>query len=156
MSKHWEVSYKRAIAEVRTPTALDEKVLERIRGVKALRPIRPPQKHSGLLSKAASSFSALAIVVVLLHPAQYIGAAPGQIVPESAQTGSRGLERYRAKPGTIVDTKSDRWHALRTEVDAGSYTQLCAQWRREQRSNTSDSLPADLASKARQHCRILP
>ncbi|MCQ3827822.1 hypothetical protein HXX02_00030 [Microbulbifer elongatus] len=155
-SDHWETSYRRAVEELRAPAALDDKILAGIRGVKTLKPARSRRQSGGLLSKAASACSALAIVVVLLHPAQYIGAAPGGVaLPEGDHTTPRGLERYRAKPATIK-VNTDPWHTLRTEVNAGSYMQLCAEWRRQKHSAAKASLPDDLVSKARQHCRILP
>lgn len=151
-SHQWELSYRRASAQLQVPAQLDEKVLSNARTVQ---PIRKSGNQTGrFLSKVASGLSAIAIAIVLLHPAQYIGATPGQI---SSQNNSRelGLERYREKIVTQRVT-ADAWHGLRTEVHAGNYMELCAQWRRQQRSTSEEALPSDLASKARQHCRILP
>jgi len=151
-SNHWELSYRRASGQLQAPTRLDEKVLSSAR---TIQPIRNGNSPSGrLLSKVASGFSAIAIAIVLLHPAQYIGATPGQISPNNSSR-ELGLERYRKKPEAERAT-TDAWHALRTEVGAGNYMELCAQWRRQQRATDKEPLPADLASKARQHCRILP
>ena len=138
-SKHWETSYRRAITNIRMPSDLDDKVQQGIRGVKPIRPIRQPRQSNGLLSKAASGFSAVALAVVLLHPAQYIGATPGQPEPVSLPVAAK-----------------DPWQALRNAVEAGNYRELCAEWRRQQRAEVDEELPSDLAARARQHCRILP
>ncbi|WP_066963449.1 hypothetical protein [Microbulbifer sp. Q7] len=150
--KCWESFYHHDSGQLQVPASLDEKLLSSARAIKPRRPVN--STSSRLLSKAASGFGAIAIAIVLLHPAQYIGATPGQI---GHQNNSRelGLERYRTKPGNQA-ARQDTWHALRTEVKAGNYMELCAQWRRQQRSAGDNTLPADLASKARQHCRILP
>ncbi|MCK7597594.1 hypothetical protein M0G74_09980 [Microbulbifer sp. CAU 1566] len=149
-SNHWESSYRRAAGRIHSPKPLDEKVLSGLKGIKPIKPSAAPGNR--LLSKVASGFSAVALAIVLLHPAQYIGAAPGQLTP---QDKASGLDRYRPKP-SLITPKTDAWHGLRTEVEAGNYIELCAQWRRVQRSSGSEQLPADLTAKARQHCRILP
>ncbi len=149
---HWESSYRQARSQLRTPAPLETKILADIRAVK---PIHPTARSSSrLLSRAASGFSAVAIAIVLLHPAQYIGAAPGQWTPQQSAEPA-ALERYRPKP-VAIEKNIDEWHSLRTEVKAGSYTELCAQWRRQQRGAATNTLPNDLASAARKHCRILP
>lgn len=148
----WESSYRRARDQLRTPAPLETKILADISAVK---PIHTTDSTGNrLLSRAASGFTAIAIAVVLLHPAQYIGAAPGQLTPQqSTEPGT--LERYRPKPA-VNQMVTDEWHTLRTEVKAGNYAALCAQWRRQQRASGTDALPNDLASEARKHCRILP
>lgn len=151
-SNHWESSYRHASGQLKPPALLDERVLSSARAIK---PNGEGKGRTGrMLSKAASGFSAIAIAIVLLHPAQYIGATPGQIGPQN-NSRELGLERYRAKPGK-QQAQTDAWHALRSEVNAGNYMALCAQWRRDQRAAGEDKLPPDLAGKARQHCRILP
>ena len=151
-SNHWESSYRHASDQLQSPTPLDEKVLSSARAIKPTRAVN--DRTGRILSKAASGFSAIAIAIVLLHPAQYIGATPGQVSPQN-NSRELGLERYRVKAAQQT-LKTDAWHALRTEVSAGNYMELCAQWRRQQRAVGEEALPADLASKARQHCRILP
>lgn len=151
-SNHWESSYRQAVGQLQVPAPLDEKVLSSARAIK---PTRKESNQTGrLLSKVASGFSAVAVAIVLLHPAQYLGATPEQISPQN-NSRELGLERHRINRGKQA-LKTDAWHALRTEVSAGNYMQLCAQWRRQQRSVAEEALPADLAGKARQHCRILP
>lgn len=151
-SNQWESSYRRAADKLHSPHSMDEKLLANARAIKPVRKIN--SRNSRLLSKAASGFSAIAIVIALLHPAQYLGATPGQIAPQG-NNREQGLERYRPKPGSLRATAGG-WHKLRAEVEAGSYIQLCAQWRRQQRSPAEEKLPADLQAKARQHCRLLP
>ncbi|WP_299593740.1 hypothetical protein [uncultured Microbulbifer sp.] len=151
-SNRWEPTYRRASGQLHTPAPLDEKVLSKARAVQPTRKFDGPTGR--LLSKAASGFSAIAIAIVLLHPAQYIGATPGQISPQN-NSRELGLERYRAKMEQ-QQAKTDTWYNLRTEVNAGNYLSLCAQWRQQQRASGDKPLPSDLAAKARQHCRILP
>lgn len=148
----WESSYRRAREQLRTPKPLETKILA---DISAMKPIHPAnRKANRLLSRAASGFSAVAIAIVLLHPAQYIGATPGQLSPRPGGEAS-GLERYRPKSAATQIT-TDSWHALRTEVKAGNYMELCAQWRRQQSAPGTDTLPNDLFTEARKHCRILP
>jgi len=151
-SNQWESTYRRAADQLHSPAPMDEKLLDSARAIKPIRTINT--RNSRLLSKAASGFSAIAIAIALLHPAQYLGATPGQIAPQE-NNREQGMERYRPKPGSLR-AKSDAWHALRAEVAAGSYIELCAQWRRQQRASAEEKLPADLVLKAKQHCRILP
>lgn len=151
-SNHWESSYRQAAGQLQAPAPLNEKVLSSARAIKPTREVK--HRTGRLLSKVASGFSAVAIAIVLLHPAQYIGATPEQISPQN-NSRELGLERHRIDMGKRT-LKADTWHTLRTEVTAGNYMQLCAQWRRQQRSVDEEALPADLATKARQHCRILP
>ncbi|MBB5210787.1 hypothetical protein [Microbulbifer hydrolyticus] len=151
-SNHWESSYRHATAQLEAPASLDEKVLSSARAIKPLR--RVNDSTGRMLSKVASGFSAIAIAIVLLHPAQYINATPEQVSPQN-NSRELGLERYRSKLG-MYHSKSDAWYALRTDVKAGNYTELCAQWRRQQRNAGEKELPSDLAVRARQHCRILP
>ncbi|WOX05203.1 hypothetical protein [Microbulbifer pacificus] len=148
---HWESSYRREREQLRTPTPLEKKILADIRAVKPIHPAG--RKTSRLLSRAASGFGAVAIAIVFLNPAQYIGAAPGQLTPP--QNAETGLDQKSPQPA-LVQAKVDTWHALRTEVEAGNYVGLCAQWRRQQHSADTDILPKDLAAVARKHCRILP
>lgn len=148
----WESCYRREREKLRTPTPLEKKILADIR---AVRPIDSAgRKAARLLSRAASGFGAVAFAIVLLNPAQYIGAAPGQLTPPQ-NTDANGHDQIRPQPA-MIQTKADAWHALRTEVDTGNYVGLCAQWRRQQHSADTDPLPKELAATARKHCRILP
>lgn len=149
---HWEHAYRRAREQLRTPEPLETKILADLRAIKPIQPAN--RKANRLLSRVASAFTAVAIAIVLLHPAQYIGATPGQLIPrQGGETG--GLERFRPK-ALATQTGMDTWHSLRIEVKAGNYMTLCAQWRRQQAAAATDVLPDDLAAEARKHCRILP
>lgn len=151
-SDHWESVYRRSIRDIQSPALLDRKILDSAKAIKPLRPARP--KRNRLLLGVAPGFGAIAIAIALLQPAQYIGAAPGLADPQGSDAEG-GLDRYRPK-ASPAEIRTDRWHSLRTEVDAGNYMALCAHWRRTQRSSGGKTLPADLMSKARRHCRILP
>lgn len=143
----WEKEYLSAVNGISAPGELDEKIFAQARKYK------PVKRENRILSKAASGFSAVAIAVVLLHPAQYLGAlTPDQ---SSRQTSTTDTQISFEPTALAALEKPDRWHHLRSELAAGDYISLCHQWRQEQRSSTEEPLPSDLASKARQHCRIL-
>lgn len=144
----WEKEYVAAVGSITAPDALDQKVFEQARRYK------PIKTANRTLSKAATGFSVFAIAVLLLHPAQYLGA----LTPNPIGTGQGSEDprlKYRPKPAA-TQIQTDRWFNLRSEVKAGNYVSLCNQWRQQQRASNSDNLPADLESQARQHCRILP
>jgi len=148
----WEQEYRTAADRLHTPNALDEKILSH---AKSYAPIK---RQNRTLSKAASGFSALAVAIVLLHPAQYLGAlTPAQSGPDlfgqHTDTRSKLNPALRQQKQTL---QPDRWHSLRTEVRAGNLVPLCAQWRRQQQGAADSDLPKDLTAKAEQHCRILP
>ncbi|MFV8782068.1 hypothetical protein ACNKU7_06570 [Microbulbifer sp. SA54] len=144
----WEKEYISAVNGISAPGELDEKIFAQARKYK------PVKRENRMLSKAASGFSAIAIAIVLLHPAQYLGAlTPDQ----SSQQGSSPAAQVRFEPELLAALEvPDQWYNLRSELEAGNYVSLCHQWRQEQRANTDAALPSDLAAKARQHCRILP
>lgn len=148
---HWEQAYRRAREQLRTPEPLETKILA---GMRAVKPIpNSNRRTSRLLSRTASGFTAVAIAVVLLHPAQYLGATPDQRISPQISEAARG-ERFRQK-SVAVKAATDSWQPLRIEVNAGNYMQLCAHWRRQQGAATTEVLPDDLAAEARKHCRIL-
>ncbi|WGL16547.1 hypothetical protein PVT68_17515 [Microbulbifer bruguierae] len=150
-SKHWQNDYRRAINTIRSPALLDEKVLA---GIGKIQPVRAESaKGHRTLSKVASGFSAIAIAIVMLHPAQYIDAAQGQQAAPAEE--KPGAEQYKPTL-SLAPVNLDGWHILRAEVDAGNYVELCAQWRQQQRTTDVEPLPNDLKEQARGHCRILP
>ncbi|WP_193165877.1 hypothetical protein [Microbulbifer hainanensis] len=144
----WEHQYRDAVAEITSPGTLDEKILLQARQFK------PVKQENRWLSKAAGSCAAVAVIVLLVHPAQYLGAlTPKQRGAQSNESSS--LTNWQLqKP--LPATGTDPWFELRSEVQAGNYMRLCQQWRHEQRGITADKLPRDLANKARKHCRLLP
>lgn len=143
----WEHHYRDAVAEIVSPDCLDEKILQQARRYK------PPKKDHRWLSRAASSCAALAVVVLLAHPAQYLGA----LTPNghAVDTQSDHMAKWRRSSDRLLE-KTDSWYALRSEVKAGNYVNLCNQWRRQQRSSALEKLPRDLEASARSHCRLLP
>lgn len=144
----WERQYRDAVAGITSPVALDEKILQQARQMK------PPLSENRWLSKAASSCAAVAILVLLMHPAQYLGAlTPGlQVANDVQQNPLRGWQ-HKISPPTPA---TDPWFDLRSQVNAGSYIGLCSQWRKQQQGTTREKLPRDLENKALSHCRLLP
>lgn len=140
----WERQYRDAVAGITSPGSLDEKILQQARQFK------PPRRDNRWLSKAASGCAALAVIVLLVHPAQYLGA----LTPALRPAQQSPLTDWRQKHAPAKDV--DPWFTLRSQVQAGSYIELCSQWRRQQRGSVSDRLPRDLEDKARLHCRLLP
>ena len=144
----WEKEYAAATGHITAPETLDQKVFAHARSYK------PIKTESRTLSKAATGCSAIAIAILLLHPAQYLGALTPNPIGSSQGSEDPRL-KYRPKPAA-TQTQSDQWFNLRSEVKAGNYVSLCNHWRQQERASNSDKLPADLESQARQHCRILP
>lgn len=143
----WERQYRDAAAKITSPGALDEKILQRARQFKPVK-----RDSNRVLSGVASGCTALAVVVLLIHPAQYLGAlTPGQ---HSTDSAGQTLNDWQSRRSGSV-AASDPWFALRSEVKAGNYLALCRHWRRQQRGNASEQLPRDLENKAREHCRLL-
>ncbi|WP_323847270.1 hypothetical protein [Microbulbifer magnicolonia] len=143
-----EHQYREAVAGITSPGSLDEKILQYARQFK------PARSDNLWLSKAASSGAAVAIVVLLIHPAQYLGALTPSLHPADASR-QRPLTNWQQEP-THPAPAVDPWFHLRSQVEAGSYVELCHVWRRQQRGSVSEKLPRDLESKARKHCRLLP
>ncbi|SHG00170.1 hypothetical protein SAMN04487965_3120 [Microbulbifer donghaiensis] len=144
----WERQYRDAAAGLTSPAALDDKILQQAQQLK------PPLSENRWLSKAASSCAAVTVLVLLMHPAQYLGAlTPGLQPAHGAQNNP--LRNWQHKPSQPTPG-NDPWFHLRSQVNAGSYIELCNQWRKQQQGSTSEKLPRDLESKARTHCRLLP
>lgn len=150
--KNWEQDFRRATDAIGSPDALDERIFS------LARTYAPIKRTSRITSKAASGLGALAIAVILLHPAQYLGAlTPAQAASDGFGSNLSSRERIKRQVSTPRNIPAaDKWHSLRAEIEAGNLAGLCAQWRRAQRGSSDDSLPADLVSKAKQHCRLLP
>ncbi|WP_237064272.1 hypothetical protein [Microbulbifer zhoushanensis] len=143
----WESQYREAASQLASPENLDERILQQASQYK------PAPSNSRLASGAAGSFAAVAVLVLLIHPARYLGAlTPGG----STGTGTDPLENWQMQQKAPTPVERDQWFALRGEVRAGNYVTLCEQWRKEQRGVLDARLPADLARKARRHCRLLP
>lgn len=141
----WERQYRDAAAEITSPGALDDRILQQARQFKPIK-----QDNNRVLSGVASSCAALAIVILLIHPAQYLGAlSPAGSAQKSPLNGWQDRRQ-----GPVAAT--DRWFSLRSEVKAGNYLGLCQQWRRQQRGTAGDRLPRDLEKEAQDHCRLLP
>ncbi|WP_241292405.1 hypothetical protein [Microbulbifer celer] len=150
--KNWEQDFRRATDAIGSPDALDERIFS------LARTYAPIKKTSRITSKAASGLGALAIAVILLHPAQYLGAlTPAQAASDgfgSSVSSRERIKRQVAQPRGMP--AADKWHSLRAAIKAGNLAGLCAQWRRTQRGGSDEALPADLISKAQTHCRLLP
>lgn len=130
-----------------SPDCLDEKILQQARRYK------PPKRDNRWLSRAVSSCAAAAVVILLAHPAQYLGA----LTPHGHAAGAQSdhLAKWRRNSDRSQE-KADPWYPLRSEVKAGNYIELCNRWRRQQRGSAGEKLPRDLRAKARDHCRLLP
>ncbi|AOS97487.1 hypothetical protein AUP74_02057 [Microbulbifer aggregans] len=145
-----ERDYQLAAAVIESPSVLDEQILKRARSFKASR------KNQPWVSKAASGCAALAIAVLLIHPAQYLGALTpaGKSTPGSTVGERSALVNWQDYAKEAL-AKTDPWYELRHTVESGSHVELCSQWREQQRGLSSKKLPGDLAREARSHCRIL-
>ena len=144
----WEKEYSAAASGITTPDALDQKVFAQARRYK------PVRTENRTLSKAASGLSAVAIAVVLLHPAQYLGALTPKHTGDNRELEDLSLQ-FQPIMAEIA-AQPDEWQELRDEVDAGNYVALCSQWRSLQLDSNEDVLPTALEAEARQHCRMLP
>nr|WP_010133243.1 hypothetical protein [Microbulbifer agarilyticus] len=157
-TNQWESSYQQAIDTIHVPSHLDEKVMDSLRNIQPEKKSRRVHGEASTFSKVSSGLGVLAVAIVLLHPAQYIGAEPGQITPGQAER-VQPAENQRVRKAAVSATSQpvlDEWYHIRAEVQAGNFMSLCAQWRRLKGDDTSVRLPKDLATKAKQHCRLLP
>ncbi|WP_237065937.1 hypothetical protein [Microbulbifer guangxiensis] len=145
-----ERDYQLAAAVIQSPAALDEKILKRARSFKPTRRNRP------WVSRAASGFAAVAIAVLLIHPAQYLGALtpPGHATTPSAAVEETSLANWQEYAEEAL-AKADPWYELRQTVESGDHVALCSQWREQQRDISAEKLPRDLVREARSHCRLL-
>lgn len=143
----WEENYRQAASIMVSPEALDERILQQART------FRPPPGHSRIVSGTAGSFAAIAVLVLLIHPAQYLGALTPGGAADARHDPLNDWQLKREKPITVT---RDPWVRLRSEIRSGNYVGLCEQWRKEQRGHAEKSLPRDLVKEARAHCRLLP
>ncbi|MBY6188888.1 hypothetical protein KUV22_00450 [Microbulbifer agarilyticus] len=157
-TNQWESSYQQAIDTIHVPSHLDEKVMEGLRNIRPEQQIRSAHGGASMLSKVGSGLGIVAVAIVLLHPAQYIGAEPGQVTPGQAEKVKSAEEQLarKAPASAAIPSVLDEWYHMRAEIQAGNYMSLCAQWRRQQGGDNNTRLPKDLATKAKQHCRLLP
>ncbi|MCX2779840.1 hypothetical protein [Microbulbifer thermotolerans] len=143
----WEHQYRNAVADITSPATLDEKILQRAKQ------FRPPQTENRWLSRAAGGCTALAVMILLVHPAQYLGA----LTPElRAAKNTQASPLHNWQPESAPQAAPDPWFDLRSQVQAGSYMELCRLWRRQQQGTLAERLPRDLENKAKTHCRLLP
>ncbi|KUJ81662.1 hypothetical protein AWR36_014190 [Microbulbifer flavimaris] len=145
-----ERDYQLAAAAMQSPHTLDERVLQQARSFRATR-----QKYPWV-SKAASGCAAFAIAVLLIHPAQYLGALTpsGTSHPVTTSSEIKALASWQEYAGEAL-ARTDPWFELRQTVKTGDHVALCSHWREQKRGTTAEKLPADLAQEARRHCRVL-
>lgn len=143
----WETHYRRAAARMVSPEELDDRILEQARR------FTPVPGNSRIVSGTAGGFAAIAVLVLLVHPAQYLGALTPGGATDAQHDPLNNWQLEREEPVTVT---RDPWLRLRSEVRAGNYVGLCEQWRKEQRRQAGESLPRDLLKEARAHCRLLP
>jgi hypothetical protein len=137
---NWECQYTKAAGGIFSPKTLDEKILQIARTYKM------PRKKREIRRKAIGGFAAVGILVLLIHPAQYLGAR----TPSVTQTSQPQI-----LVGEIPPTPN-AWRWIRANVKAGDYTELCARWRQQRQGGANaDNFPRDLAAEARRHCRAL-
>lgn len=144
----WERQYQQAVISISSPTSLDEQIL------KTACRFKPIKQETRWVAHAGSGCTALAVLVLLIHPAQYLGALTPNQQPASGAHNTPLSDWQQRGEGTVRPGGS--WFALRSQVQAGNYVELCNHWRRQQSGSIDQRLPRDLEEKAREHCRILP
>lgn len=138
----WERKYRESVAGITSPDILDEKILQRARQFK------PHKTEKRWASGVASGCTAIAIVILLAHPAQYLGALTPTMQQESA--AQNGGPHTSSATGGM-----DPWYELRTRVQAGAYVELCNLWRQQVHGSSRQELPRDLEKQARERCRVI-
>lgn len=144
----WELQTSGAIAQLSSPEELDRRILHNARQFK------PPKKDRRWMSRTLGSCTALAALLMLVHPAQYLSAKSGFAGAAERDTELSGAQIHWQQDLREALRKADPWHTVRAEADARDYVSLCTHWRQQQ-AGEGDSLPRDLAGKARSHCRTL-
>lgn len=144
----WERQYQQAAISISSPSSLDEQIFQTARRFK------PIKEENRWASRAGSGCTALAVLALLIHPAQYLGALTPNQHPANGSNNAPLSDWQQRSDGTVRPGGS--WFALRSQVQAGNYVELCNHWRRQQSGSIDQRLPRDLEEKAREHCRILP
>ena len=144
----WERQYQQAIIGISSPERLDEQIMQ------SARRFKPVKQEGRWVSRAGSGCTAVAILALLIHPAQYLGALTPNLPQASGANNAPQSDWQQRRDGSVRPGGS--WFALRSQVQAGNYVELCNHWRRQQSGSIDERLPRDLEEKAREHCRILP
>ncbi|WP_020411365.1 hypothetical protein ACJJIG_14590 [Microbulbifer sp. SSSA007] len=146
---NWEHQYREEVSAFTSPQQLDTQVLQQAKRLQ-------PKKDIGrILSRASLGCATIAAILMLVHPAQHLGALTPRMTPEN-ESPQPELEIARWQPPQIEsETQEDPWQALRNQVTAGNYIALCQEWRLQQRTTAEQPLPRELRKFAQKRCRIL-
>ncbi|WP_444930238.1 hypothetical protein ACJJIF_21200 [Microbulbifer sp. SSSA002] len=144
---NWENQYFEEAKKLTSPQQLDEAIFKEAQGYK------PRINFNRLLSRATVSCSVVTAILLLIHPAQHLGAlthksSSAEILYEPALRDWKDIAESAA-------LKPDPWLQLRSQVDRGEYLALCHYWRAEQQAESETPLPDTLRKSAKRHCRIL-
>lgn len=147
---NWEHQYREEVSAFTSPQQLDTQVLQQARELQ-------PKKDIGrMLSKASLGCATIAAILMLVHPAQHLGALTPGMTPDS-ENRQPTLEIAQWQPPEIEpEPQIDPWQALRDQVTAGNFVALCQEWRGQQNTTGENSLPRELRRTAQKRCRILP
>ncbi|MCO1335586.1 hypothetical protein MO867_14700 [Microbulbifer sp. OS29] len=145
---NWEHQYYKEAEALASPPQLDDEVF------KTAQTYKPKANLNHLVSRATVSCSVVIAILLLVHPAQYLGALTHQ-VSASDLMHEPVLRDWKDTAAPSIP-KEDPWLKLRNQIHEGEYVALCHYWRAEQKSVDSNPLPQELRKSAKRHCRILP
>ncbi|AWF80500.1 hypothetical protein BTJ40_06575 [Microbulbifer sp. A4B17] len=145
---NWENQYFKEAETLTSPQQLDDDLY------KTAQAYKPKVNINHLLSRATVSCSVVTALLLLVHPAQHLGAFTHKAGPEEQHSYEPVLRDWKETAAPIIP-KPDPWLALRNQVNSGEYVALCHYWRAEQQSESEEPLPDELRKSAKRHCRIL-
>lgn len=147
---NWERQYHEEVSALASPQQLDVQILQQAKHYQHKKDI------GRLLSKVSLSGTVTAALLLLVHPAQLLGAlAPGRIPEGEVQISNPTKPQWQA-PILPTVPKEDPWVSLHSQVAAGNYIALCSEWRKRRKASADAPLPRELRRRAQKHCRILP
>ncbi|WP_444905969.1 hypothetical protein [Microbulbifer sp. SSSA008] len=145
---NWENQYFKEAETLTSPQQLDDDLY------KTAQTYKPKVNVNHLLSRATVSCSLVTALLLLLHPAQHLGAFTHKANSTEQHLYEPALRDWK-ETVMAVTPAPDPWLALRNQVNSGEYVALCHYWRAEQQDGSEESLPDELRKSAKRHCRIL-
>ncbi|WP_444888413.1 hypothetical protein [Microbulbifer sp. JMSA008] len=147
---NWEHQYREEASAFTSPQQLDSGILLQAKGYQ-------PKKDIGrILSGASLSCALVTAFLMLVHPAQHLGArTPAMTQNHEIQLTTQEIAQWQP-PRPEPEVKEDPWRTLRSQVSAENYVALCQEWRQQQNNIAEPVLPRELRKAAQKRCRILP
>ncbi|GAB2896280.1 hypothetical protein ACCI51_04675 [Microbulbifer echini] len=147
---NWEHQYREEVSAFTSPQQLDNEVLLQASGY------QPKKDIARMLSGASLSCALVTALLMLIHPAQHLGArTPGMTSGSELQLTTQEFSQWQPPPPE-PEAIPDPWQRLKDQVSAQNYAALCQEWRYQQKATEEQALPRELRKAAQKRCRLLP